>query len=95
MKHEAFNGYVDKVTKLFSIDKTTLFSKTKKREVVDARQMLYYLCSVRPMRISYIQRYLEANGYFVQHTSIIHGIRAIKKRMSEDPDYISIVKKLS
>jgi len=95
MKHEAFNNYVDKITNLFSIDKNTLFSKTKKREIVDARHILYYLCSIRPMRISYIQRYLETNGYFVQHTSIIHGIKSIKKKMGEDPDYVSIVKKLS
>jgi len=95
MKHEVFNSYVDKITQLFSIDKQTLFSKTKKREVVDARHILYYVCSVRPMRISYIQRYLEANGYSVQHTSILHGIRTIKKKITEDPDYVSIIRKLN
>ena len=51
------------------------------RERVDARHLLYYLCSKRPMRITYIQKYMKANGYNINHSSIIHGINVMKKLM--------------
>lgn len=90
MKQEVFSKYVDKVAEQFSITVSDMFSRSKKREYVDARQLLFYLCSVRPMRLSYIQRYLLMFGYKTQHSSIIHGIDAAKKRMEEDPDYVRI-----
>lgn len=94
MKQDIFNQYVDKVTNLFEIDKGTLFSKTKKREVVDARHLLYYLCSKRPMRIGYIQKYMCENGYNIQHPSIIYGIKVTDARLSEDRDYVKIVSQI-
>ena len=95
MKQDVFNRYADKVVELFSIDRDALFSKSKKRELVDARHLLYYLCSKRPMRVNYIQRYMSENGYEITHSSIIHGINVMKRKMAEDPDYIKIVNKLN
>jgi len=94
MKADVFIQYVDIISKMFRISKEEMFSKSKNRDVVDARQLLYYLCSVRPMRISYIQRYMNDNGCDVKHSTIIHGINAVTKKMSEDRDYVSIVRKL-
>jgi len=91
MKHEVFDKYVDKVSHQFAISKDEMFSRSKKREFVDARQLLFYLCSIRPMRLNYIQKYLLDHGYNTQHSSIIHGIEAVKKRMQEDSDYVRIV----
>ncbi len=36
-----FNQYVDKVCYLFNIDSDILFTKTKRRDVVDARHLRY------------------------------------------------------
>jgi chromosomal replication initiator protein len=94
MKHDVFNQYVDRVIDLFGITKDAFFSKTKKREIVDARQLIYYLCYKRPMQIVYIQRYMNEAGYDIKHSSIIHGISAVEKRIAEDKDYLSVVKEV-
>ena len=94
MKQDVFNQYVDRVVDLFSINKDDLFSKSKKRELVDARHLLYYLCSKRPMRLNYIQKYMSDNGYKIQHSSVIHGIAVIEERIKTDNDYISIIKEV-
>lgn len=92
MKQDIFNQYADKVSKLFSIKKEELFSKTKKRDIVDARQLLYYLCNIRYIGVSYIQKYMQENGYVIQHPSVINGIKRVSERMKEDGDYVAIVK---
>jgi chromosomal replication initiation ATPase DnaA len=92
MKQDIFNQYVTKVVSLFSIKKEQLFSKSKKREIVDARQLLYYLCAKRPMSLRYIQKYMEDNGYAIHHPSLINGIARVEEKMKEDGDYVSIIK---
>lgn len=92
MKADIFNQYVDRITDLFGISKESLFSKSKERELVDARYLLYYLCYKRPMNIRYIQKYLLDSGYEVKHSTIIYGIGVVEKRVKDDPDYMQIVK---
>jgi len=92
MKQGIFNQYADKVSTLFNVKREELFSKSKKREVVDARQLLYYLCSVRNIGISYIQRYMQENGYTIQHPSVINGIKRVSEKTKEDGDYISVIR---
>lgn len=94
MKHDVFNQYVDRVCDLFSISKEEIFSKSKKREIVDARHLIYYLCSKRPMQIMYIQKYMNEAGYDIKHSSIIHGISVVEKRILDDKDYITIFKEI-
>jgi chromosomal replication initiation ATPase DnaA len=94
MKQDVFNQYVDKVTNLFGIDKENFFSKHKSRELADARHMVYYLCAKRPMKIIYIQKYMNENGYDVQHPTVIHGIKKIEERIKEDSDISTILKEL-
>jgi len=91
MKEDVFNQYVERVTYLFNITKEDLFAKTKKRNLVDARQLLYYLCSKRPIQITYIQKYMKDNGYDVCHSVIIHGINVMNKKVDVDKDYKTIV----
>lgn len=92
MKHDVFNQYVERVADLFSVSREEIFSKSKKRELVDARHLVYYLCAKRPMSISYIQKYMNEAGYVIQHSSIIHGINSVEQKMLDDKDYVSIVK---
>jgi chromosomal replication initiation ATPase DnaA len=94
MKSDVFNQYVDRVSELYNVNKKDLFSKSKKREFVDARHLIYYLCSKRPIQISYIQKYMDDNGYKVGHSSVCHGIRSIQGKVDEDRDYKTIIKEL-
>ena len=68
-----------------------MFDKTKRREIVDARQMLYYLCMERPIRISYIQRFMEEQGHVVAHSTIIHGNKKAKQLIESDKDFEDVV----
>jgi chromosomal replication initiation ATPase DnaA len=88
MKQEVFNQYVDKVISLFNINKEEIFKKKKRRDIVDARQMLYYLCHKRPMQINYIQKFMRDSGYDVSHSSIIHGINNVSRKVLSDKDYL-------
>lgn len=92
MKSDIFYQYVDKVTDLFKITKEDLFSKNKKRELADARNLLYYLCKNRPMTVSYIKKYMGENGYDVKHPTVIYGIGTVERKVDEDDDYLQIVK---
>jgi hypothetical protein len=44
------------------------------------------------MQITYIEKYMVDAGYDITHSSIIHGISAVEKRIAEDKDYVSVVK---
>jgi len=72
---------------LFNLDSESLFTKTKRRDIVDARHLLYFLCSQRPMRLVYIQEYMAENGYNINHSSIHHGIAQVKKKVEDDSDW--------
>ncbi len=95
MKIEAFNQYVDAVCKTFAISKEELFTKSKRRDMVDARHLLYYLCFHRPMQVRYIQEYMGRNDYEVGHSTIIHGIEQVSEKMDMDEDYHRVYKTLS
>lgn len=95
MRTKIFNKYVDNVCSIFSVDKKTLFTKNKSRAVVDARQLLYFLCHKRPMSLIYIQEYMKNNGYSVYKSTIHHGISIVTDKIKdEDRDYISAVKEI-
>lgn len=84
MHKPIFNEYVSHVCDAYSINTTDLFTKSKRRDIVDARQLLYFLCSESPMRIRYIQQYMQSNGYEVGHSTIIHGIKQVKQKKEND-----------
>ena len=94
MKQDVFNQYVDRVCELFSVNKQDLFTKSKKRNVVDARHLIYYLCFKRPMQITYIQKFMGENGYKIEHSTVIYGIQSVDKKITEDRDYISVVREI-
>ena len=94
MKKEVFNMYAKGVAEVFNIDVAELFNKSRKRELVDARQLLYYLCYTRPMRISMIQDLMNEKGYETKHSPIINGIKSMKNKLKEDPDYRVLVHRL-
>jgi len=94
MKREVFNQYVERVANQFDMDKADLFVKSKKKEIVDARHLLYYLCYKRQMKIIYIQKYMGECGYDIKHSSVIYGIASVEVKMKEDKDYVTVIREL-
>ena len=94
MKQEIFDSYAQKIAEVFNLKVEDLFVKSKKRDVVDARQLLYYACSKSRMRVVYIQEFMKRNGYDIGHTSILHGISVAAERAKSDKDYKKVVKSL-
>lgn len=92
MKQEVFNQYTDRICSLFSIERESLFEKSKKRELSDARYLLYYLCVRRKMKPCYIEKYMKENGYVITHSTILHGVATVSDKVREDKDYESIVR---
>jgi chromosomal replication initiation ATPase DnaA len=90
MKKNVFNEYVNKVVDLFDLKRNYLFIKSKRKDIVDARHLLYYLCYNRNMQIRYIQEYMADNGYEIGHSSIIYGISQVRHKIDEDVDYQTI-----
>ena len=91
MKKQIFKEYADKIAYLYEIELESLFEKNKTREVVDARQMLYYLCKERSMKIIQIQSFMDEQGYSISHSSIIHGINVVKENYLHDKDYRTFI----
>jgi chromosomal replication initiation ATPase DnaA len=94
MNQRIFDKYATQVAEAYGLTMAQMFEKTKQRAVVDARQLLFYLCRIRPMRPVYIQRHLEAAGYFTSHSAILHGISQAKKRIEKERDLADIAKVL-
>lgn len=95
MKEDVFNQNAQRVIDLFGIDRETLFSRSKKQEPAGARHLLYYLCYIRPMSITYIQKYMAINGHEVHLTSISRGIKSIQNKVDEDRDYQKIIREIN
>ena len=94
MKVDLFNQYVDRVVTLFGIDRETLFSKSKQRYIVDARQLVYYLCYNRKMQSIIIQKYMADNGVSIFNNSIANGVKNVKIKIEQDKDYLTIIKEI-
>ena len=94
MKHNIFDTYANAVAKQFHLTLDQMFSKDRRRDIVDARQMLYFICMERPIRLSYIQRFMEENGCHVKHSTIIHGYNRAKTLIEDDTDYEAVVRQI-
>jgi len=91
MKKEIFDDYATAVAKRFHLTLDEMFTYSRRQDLVDARQMLYYLCMERPIRISYIQRFLETYNFKVTHSTIIHGYNKAKESMKNDIDVTNLI----
>ena len=94
MKREIFEKYAKAVAKAFHLEMDSMFEKSKRRNQVDARQILYLLCMERPIRLTFIKSYLEDHGYDVPMSSILHGYERAMKLVDNDPDYKHLVDKI-
>ena len=94
MKNEIFNDYVERIVGLYKIPKEEIFSKIKRTDVVDARQMLFYLCNRRNISHTQIKRYLIDEGLEMTISTILHGIKVMEEKITNDSDYKQIINKI-
>lgn len=94
MKRQIYEEIFNEISNHFELTKEEILTHTKKREIVDARQVIYYVCVNRGMRISHIQSYLKQDGYNVTHSTIINGIKMVDSNINQDEDYKKIIKSL-
>lgn len=87
--------YVKKVCDLYSISRDDFFKKVKKREIADARFLVYYLCKKRNIDQVYIQKFMNESGYVTPHSSISYGISVMSSKVRDDMDYENVVRKIS
>lgn len=95
MKKNIFDQYVKKVCERYGIDTKELFSRNKKREISDARQLLYFLCFQRPMKKIEIVRYMEEEGLKVTPTNVRYSINRVNDKIKEDKDYIHVIREIN
>ena len=74
---DKFNQNVSSIMEKMGVTKSELFKVSRKQTIVEARQLLFYKCKEDGMSITYIQKYLQDNGFDVGHSTIIHGINKI------------------
>jgi len=95
MKKDIFENYVKLICKRLGVTQEELFTKNKRRDLADARQLLYYMCFNHKMQVAHIKKYMLDNGYYVQHPTVIHGIKEIQKKMIDDYDYVRVINELN
>ena len=88
MKKDIFDYYANSVAKQFNITLEQLFTQTKVSHIVDARQILYYLCIERPIKKSYIKTFLQEQGYQVSHSTMEHGYKKAVQLIDGKEDMI-------
>lgn len=94
MKDEILNQIRDAVCQRFSITLEQFFSKSQRRDIVDARYVFYYLADIRRVKNFYIRKYMEQNGFPVFHSNIIYGVREMRYKVQEDKDYEKILNEM-
>jgi|TARA_R100000084_G_scaffold100021_1_gene54593 chromosomal replication initiation ATPase DnaA len=87
MKYKLFKKFIERILEHMEINHADLFEKSRKKSVVEARQLLYYLCTKRGMRPTEIKDYMSREGHSLEHTTILHGIKEITSTIENDKDF--------
>lgn len=89
-KQITFETIVDCVCSQFSIDTNALFSKSRKREVADSRQLIMALAK-KHTKMSYTVIGTKLNR---NHATVLYACKTIEERLSVDKEFRSVVAKI-
>ena len=87
MKYKLFKKFIERILEHMEISHADLFEKSRKKSVVEARQLLYYVCFKRGMRPTEIKDYMTREGHSIEHTTILYVIREITNTIDYDKDF--------
>ena len=95
MKEFIFKQYVNNICNHMGLNTSELFEKSRKAEIVEARQILFYLChEKRKMGYSEIKKYTDNVGFDQDVSNISYHVDSFKVKLEKDPDYFFILKKI-
>lgn len=77
-----FDMIVDCTADCYKINPDVIFSKSKVRDIADARQVIMYLAfNILPLSLSAIGQRLKRS-----HSTVLHGIKTVKNRLPLEKD---------
>lgn len=79
----AVSDVVDKVARYFDIDPSSIYEKTRRKEVVKPRQLIMYILR-EDFQVSYPAIGQKLGGR--DHTTVIHSCEKIKRELKEDQE---------
>lgn len=82
-KSLAVSDVVDKVARYFDIEPSSIYEKTRRKEVVKPRQLIMYILR-EDFQVSYPAIGQKLGGR--DHTTVIHSCEKIKREVKEDPE---------
>lgn len=94
MKKSVFTQYVNIVCKMFELTPEQLFENTKRRSITEARQLFIFLCIRRQIPMCNIMNWSLEYGRSFTYSSIINATRYMERKISEDRDYVQIIKNI-
>ena len=95
MKEYIYLQYLKNICSHLGVESSDLFVKSKETGVVDARQLLYYLCYTdKNMGLAEISKYTSNQGFHEDQANISRSIESSTKKMESDKDLQKIVEKI-
>mgnify|MGYP003117420175 CR=1 FL=1 len=92
MRKIQFNNNLEIVENSLGITKDVMFEKTKNRDVVEARDLLYYLCTIQKMRANTILKFCQELGFEADLSQISRGKAKVKHKISTDEIWKELIK---
>ena len=84
MNIKLFNQIVDYVSHHTQVDEEEMFSRSRKKALVDARYLIIYIARQLDIKLVYIQRFFKLKGYELHYTTLFHASNRIGEDMKED-----------
>lgn len=95
MKEYIFKQYTENICAHLGINSSDLFVKSREAGVVEARQLLFYLChDKRQMGFTEIKSYTDKVGLEQDVSNIKYAVDSFKSKLEKDPDLLHIIQKL-
>ena len=91
MNKALFEKILKAILNYYSISRYELYEPSKMPDVVNARYLLFYICELKGISNSRLQKLLEEDGFDMTYATIFRGVKAIKKRIEENEDYKKIL----
>ena len=87
MKEYIFTQYLNNICSHLGTESSDLFVKSKEQRIVDARQLLYYLCVEKSnMGLTEVMGYVN---------NLLRSVESFKQKVAKDSDLKIIINKLS
>ena len=95
MKEFIYQKILKNICSHLGVESSDLFVKSKETGVVDARQLLYYLCyNNSNMKLTEISSYTNNQGFHEDQANISRSVESFSKKLESDKDLQAIVDKL-